>query len=73
MERKVEHKGYEVVQTDFNNHLSVYKDGRRVMHVPCDTQKTDEELKQVVEDYLVLFSEENIKLYLSTKGIQIEQ
>lgn len=43
------------------------------MHVPCDTQKTDEELKQVVENYLVLFSEENINLYLSTKGIQIEK
>ena len=49
----MKYKGFNIVQAS-NHHISLYKDGRRVMHVPANTQKNDDELKEIVEFYLQL-------------------
>lgn len=52
--KKVEHKGYTVVQSPRNHHIMIGKDGRMVYHAHYDHQLTEDELKQRVDDYLAL-------------------
>ena len=49
----VEHIGFVVRQAD-NNHVTIYKDGRMVMHIPSTERKTEKELKGMVHHYLYL-------------------
>ena len=51
--RSVEYMGYLVCQYH-NNHVSIYKDGRMVMHSQCDKRKTDKELRAMVHHFLKL-------------------
>lgn len=52
--KKVEHKGYTVVQSPRNHHIMIGKDGKMVYHAHYDHQLTEDELKQRVDDYLTL-------------------
>lgn len=52
--KKVEHKGYTVVQSPRNHHIMIGKDGKMVYHAHYDHQLTEDELKQRVDDYLAL-------------------
>ena len=52
--KKVEHKGYTVVQSPRNNHVMIGKDGKMVCHAKYDHPLTEDELKQRVDDYLAL-------------------
>lgn len=52
--KKLEHRGYTVVQSPRNHHVMIGKDGRRVYHAPVDHPLTDEELRQQVDDYITI-------------------
>ncbi len=52
--KKVEHKGYTVVQSPRNHHIMIGKGGKMVYHAQYDHPLTEDELKQRVDDYLVL-------------------
>lgn len=52
--KRVEHKGYTVVQSPRNHHVMIGKNGKMVYHAHCDHQLTEDELKQRVDDYLAL-------------------
>lgn len=52
--KKVEHKGYTVVQSPRNHHIMIGKDGKMVYHAHYDHPLTEDELKQRVDDYLAL-------------------
>ena len=49
----MEYKGYKVEQAP-NYHVWVTKDGRMVLHAQCNKPKTDDELKEVVDNYIEL-------------------
>ena len=52
--RKVVHNGYTAVQSTRNNHIMIGKDGKMVYHAQCDHALTEAELREVIDDYLVL-------------------
>lgn len=57
-ERKWEHKGYTLIQTDYNWHFMIYdKEGRAVMHASCTCPLTDDEAIENIER-LIRFREE---------------
>lgn len=58
--KKVEHKGYTVVQSPRNHHIMIGKDGKMVYHAHYDHPLTEDELKQRVDDYLALIKEARI-------------
>lgn len=52
--RGIEYMGYTVIQSDYNNHVTIYKDGHMVMHSQCTERKTDKELRAMVHRFLDL-------------------
>ena len=44
----IEHEGYTVVQAS-NFHISVYKDGRMILHSSCKRKMSEDELKDHVD------------------------
>lgn len=50
MTQKFIHKGYALVQTDYNCHYMIFaEDGRMVMHVPYNKPVTEEKAKEFIE------------------------
>lgn len=52
--KKLEHRGYTIVQSSRNHHVMIGKDGHMVYHAHYDHPLTDEELRQRVDDYITL-------------------
>ena len=52
--RSIEHMGYVVCQSNYNNHVTIYKDGHMVMHSQCSERKADKELRAMVHHFLHL-------------------
>ena len=52
--KKLEHRGYTIVQSPRNHHVMIGKDGHSVYHAQVDHPLTDEELRRVVDDYISL-------------------
>ena len=52
--KKLEHRGFTIVQSPRNHHIMIGKDGRMVYHAHYDHHLTDEELRQRVDDYITL-------------------
>ena len=50
--KKLEHRGYVIVQSPRNNHVMIGKDGRTVYHASYDRPMTDDELRQAVDTYV---------------------
>lgn len=50
--KKLEHRGYVIVQSPRNNHVMIGKDGRTVYHASYDRPMTDDELRQDVDTYV---------------------
>lgn len=50
--KKLEHRGYVIVQSPRNHHVMIGKDGRSVYHASYDRPLTDEELRKRVDDYI---------------------
>lgn len=49
---KVEYKGYVIVQSKYNNHISIYYDNELVVHINTPSKYTEDELKQIVEIFM---------------------
>ena len=49
----IEHKGYEVMQVA-NHHVWIGKDNKLVLHANCEEEKTDDELRAMVDAYIEL-------------------
>ena len=54
---------YLVVQAT-NNHVHIYKDGNMVFHSQCDKKFTEDELREHVDFYKQITSDENFKKIL---------
>lgn len=55
MARKIEYKGYIIVQSDYNNHVMIADaDGRMMMHASCTHRMTDDELRDMIERYVTM-------------------
>lgn len=52
--KKLEHRGYVIVQSPRNHHVMIGKDGRSVYHASYDHALTDEEMRQAVDAYITL-------------------
>lgn len=52
--KKLEHRGYTIVQSPRNHHIMIGKEGRMVYHAHYDHPLTDKELRQRVDDYITL-------------------
>lgn len=49
----IEYKGYEVRQVP-NRHVWITKDSRLVLHAHCTKLMTDDELREMVDNYIEL-------------------
>ena len=52
--KKLVYKGFTVVQSPRNNHVMIGKDGKMVHHAAVEKKLSDRELRQMVDDYIVL-------------------
>lgn len=50
--KKLEHRGYVIVQSPRNHHVMIGKEGRSVYHASYTRQLTEEELRQAVDEYI---------------------
>lgn len=59
LSKEVKYKGYTVVQSGLNNHISIYaSDGHFVYHSQAKKKQTEQELRETVDFYLKLIKEE---------------
>jgi len=55
LSKSVEYKGYTVVQSGLNNHISIYaSDGHFVYHAQSRKKHTEQQLRETVDFYLQL-------------------
>lgn len=55
---EVEHKGYTVVQSGLNNHISIYDaEGRAVYHAQQSKRRNEQALRETVDFYLYMREE----------------
>ena len=59
--KTVEVGGYTVHQSGYNHHVAVVKDGKMVAHFSCTKEQTEEELREFVGLYKMLFKKEKKK------------
>lgn len=52
--KKLEHRGFTIVQSPRNHHVMIGKDGHMVYHAHYDHPLTDDELRERVDDYITL-------------------
>lgn len=50
--KKLEHRGYVIVQSPRNHHVMIGKDGRTVYNASFDRPLSDKELRKRVDDYI---------------------
>ena len=55
----IEHRGYFVQQSSYNNHIMIIKDERMVFHAQCTEKKTEKQLRQIVDGYIKFIESEN--------------
>ena len=55
--RTVEYKGFHVSQSVYNCHVIILKDDKMVLHSACDKILTNDELCQMVDNYLLFVTE----------------
>lgn len=48
----VEHRGYFIQQSDYNNHIMIIKDERMVLHSQYEEKLTEKQLRGIVDGYL---------------------
>ena len=48
----IEHRGYFVQQSSYNNHIMIVKDDRMVYHAQCHEKRTERQLRQLVDGYI---------------------
>lgn len=50
---KIGYKGYEIIQSNYNNHITIFKDNIMVIHISATEKFTKTELQAIVELYLL--------------------
>jgi hypothetical protein len=50
----IEHRGYQVMQSDHNNHISIAKDGKVICFASVAKKLNEEELKKTVDEILIM-------------------
>lgn len=66
---RIEHKGYFVQQSSYNNHIMIIKDDRMVLHVNCTEKRTEQQLRGLVDGYIkYLESGDVADLYRDAEG-----
>lgn len=53
----VEYKGY-IAEQAYNNHVIILKDDKMILHASCDKKKTDDELKEMIDAFILLKQED---------------
>ena len=56
---EIKYKGYTIIQSTKNNHITVIKDGKKVFHVSCNEKKDEKGLQEIV-DYILSKKKETI-------------
>ena len=51
---RVEHRGYTAVQSGYNHHIMIGKDGKVVSHVHATRRFTEAELKNTIDEHIAL-------------------
>ena len=51
---RVEHRGHTAVQSGFNHHIMIGKDGKVVSHVHATRPYTEKELKEAIDNYITM-------------------
>ena len=51
---RVEHRGHTAVQSGYNHHVLIGKDGKVVSHVHATRPYTEKELKEAIDNYITL-------------------
>ena len=54
---RIEHKGYVAHQSDYNNHVMITENGRMVFHASCTSKMSEQELENLVDDFIKLLEE----------------
>ena len=62
----VKYKGYEAVQSDYNNHVMIVKDGRMVMHIDCTENMSAKELRGKIERCIMIREDDSFGSSTST-------
>ena len=52
----IEHKGYVLRQSEYNNHYMIFKDGKMVCHAQCTKSLTEKEAKENIDFFLDLMN-----------------
>lgn len=48
----IEHRGYFIQQSTYNNHIMIIKDDRMLLHASCTEKMTEKQLRGVVDGYI---------------------
>ena len=48
----IEHRGYFIQQSTYNNHIMIIKDNRMRLHAQCSVKMTEQELRGIVDGYI---------------------
>lgn len=48
----VEYRGYTAIQSGYNLHVMICKDGHMKMHSQCDSPMTEDGLREMIDNYL---------------------
>lgn len=49
---KINYKGYEITQSNYNNHVMICKNGKMIMHISATEKFTEEQLKMIIDFYI---------------------
>ena len=53
-DKRIEHKGYVIIQSGYNHHITILHNGKVFTHIQCDKPKTDDELRKLVDTNISL-------------------
>ena len=55
--KRIEYKGYVIIQSSYNHHITILHNGKVFTHTQCDKPKTDDELRDLVDTNISLMRE----------------
>lgn len=65
----IEHRGYFIQQSTYNNHIMIVKDDRMVLHSACTEKKTELQLRGIVDGWIKYLESGNIAdIYKNAEG-----
>lgn len=56
-DKRIEHEGYVVIQSGYNHHITILRNGKVFTHIQCDVPKADDELRDLVGTHISLMRE----------------